>query len=198
MMAPDIADPGLVADLGVAVQLALGLVFVRSLASKLRRPANFAEVVDGYRLVPARAAPWVAGAVILAEGFVVVALLGGWQVMAGAVAVMALSAVFAIGTAINLRRGRAIDCGCFGEGEKISPRSLQRLGLVGAGAALLTIGLATGEASRSSLDNAVDQGLLDGGAYLIATLGISAFLLLAAALALEGRLVPTALPKRGS
>jgi hypothetical protein len=190
MMAPDIADPGLVTDLGLALQLALGCVFLRSLASKLRRPAGFAEIVDGYRLVPSRAAAWVAGAVMLAEAFVVVSLLGGWLVPAGAGVVLALTAAFAIGTTINLRRGRAIDCGCFGEEEKISPRSVQRLGLVGAGAVLLTAGVASSEVG--SLGDAVDQGLLDGAAYLIATLGISAFLLVAATLALEGRSTPRA------
>lgn len=194
-MAPDIADPGLVTDLGLAVQLALGLVFLRSVWSKLRRPSEFAGVVDGYRLVPARTAPGVAGAVILAEGFVAASLLLGWMVLAGAIVALALTAAFAVGTTINLRRGREIDCGCFGEGEKISPRSLQRLSFVGAGAVLLTAGLASGEVSRGALGDAVDQGLVDGGSYLIATLGISAFLLLAATIALEGRLIPRALPR---
>lgn len=192
-MLPDIEDPGLVADLALAVQLALGCVFARSVLAKLRRPAAFVEVVDGYRVVPTRVAPWAAGAIIAAEGFVVVSLLSSWQVLAGVIAVLTLSAVFAVGTTINLRRGRDIDCGCFGEDEKISPRSIQRLGLISVGAVLLIAGLSTGEISQQLLSDAVDQGLLDSGAYLIAILGISAFLLAAGALALEGKFAPRVL-----
>lgn len=199
MIGPDVADPGLTEDLGLAVQLALGLVFARSLAPKLRRPSEFVAVVDGYQLVPGRAAPLVAAALIAAEAVVAVSLLAGLQVVIGAIAALALAVVFAIGTTVNLRRGRAIDCGCFGEAEQISSRSLVRLGLVAAGALALNVGLATGAVSRSALADAVDQGLADGGAYLIATLGISTFLLLAARLVLEGRTVLALLqPQRGS
>lgn len=187
MTGPDVVDPGVLADLGFALQLALGGMFGLSAASKLRRPADFAAIVDGYQLVPTRATPWVAGAVILAESFVAVSCLAGWQVLVGAITVLALVLVFAIGTTINLRRGRAIDCGCFAEAEEISPRTLQRLGIIASGGALLSAGLVSEEVSRESLANSVDQGLLNGGAYLIATAGISAFLILAARLALESR-----------
>lgn len=56
-VSPDIADPGVVADLGLAVQLALGCVFACSVVPKLRRPARFVKVVDGYQVLPARATP---------------------------------------------------------------------------------------------------------------------------------------------
>lgn len=133
---------------------------------------------------------------LIAEAFVAVAFLSGWQVMAGGVSVIALALVFGVGTAVNLRRGRSIDCGCFGGTEQISPRSIQRLGLVAAGAAAITVGLGTAQLSDESLASAIDQGLVDGGAYLIATLGISAFLILAAKIALEIRSVIGVRPRQ--
>lgn len=195
-VSPDIADPGVVADLGLAVQLALGCVFACSVVPKLRRPARFVKVVDGYQVLPARATPLAAVTVLIAEAFVAVAFLSGWQVMAGGVSVIALALVFGVGTAVNLRRGRSIDCGCFGGTEQISPRSIQRLGVVAVGAAAITVGLGTEQLSDESLASAIDQGLVDGGAYLIATLGISAFLILAAKIALEIRSVIGVRPRQ--
>jgi hypothetical protein len=93
-------------------------------------------------------------------------------------AVVTLS-VFAGAVGINLRRRRAIPCGCFGSGgETISGRSLGRLAMLLLAAALLTVAASVVSVAPLSL-----VSLLSGNGppvdHLIETAALSLGLLLA-------------------
>jgi uncharacterized membrane protein YphA (DoxX/SURF4 family) len=94
----------------------LGSLFLLAGVAKVRRRADFAEVVAGYKFAPrlvdptvvARWLPWleaVGGALLLV----------GALVRPTSVAVGGLLAGFTALVAFNLLRGREIDCGCLGD-----------------------------------------------------------------------------------
>jgi uncharacterized membrane protein YphA (DoxX/SURF4 family) len=98
----------------VVFRFGLAVVFLLSGLAKLPRRAEFTSAVRNYKLVPDRAGAFigrllppveVAAGALLALGFgvrAVAALLGAFLV------------VFSGAVAVNLLRGRTIDCGCFG------------------------------------------------------------------------------------
>jgi uncharacterized membrane protein YphA (DoxX/SURF4 family) len=100
----------------VAFRFVLGTVFALAGLAKLPRRAQFEAAVRGYRLVPDRAvgpiARWLPLVEVAAGGLLLLGL--------GTAPVAALLAVFLVvftgAVAINLARGRAIDCGCYGAG----------------------------------------------------------------------------------
>lgn len=170
----DIAD-----HLVYAIQLGLGIVFLAAAVPKLRHPAAFAATVAGYRLAPRRLAPAIAVVLIVIEAFLAFAFLTGWAMtVALPLAAVALSS-FAAAVAVNLRRGRRVPCGCFGDPkERISGRSLARLGaLLGALVVLVALAGVT-EAQTLTLTSVLDEGT-DGLEYLIAIGGVAGFLVLA-------------------
>lgn len=113
------------------LQLALGAVFVLSVIPKLQRPREFARTVANYKVVSPALSRAVAPAVIAAEAFLAGSLLTGWLAEAALPLAIVLLLAFAAGVALNLRRGRDISCGCFGErAEPISPRTLVRLAVI--------------------------------------------------------------------
>jgi uncharacterized membrane protein YphA (DoxX/SURF4 family) len=164
---------------GVALSLALSLggVFAASSVAKLRKPRAFASVVAGYALVPAAAAPLVAALVIGTELFLACALLTGVLLDAALWVAAAVLLVFGAAVAVNLRRGRHVTCGCFGSTEeRLSPRSLLRIGLLGI--AVLVVSL------QRHPNIAVPDLLSVGSAgfeYLVAAAAVTCFFVMAAA-----------------
>jgi hypothetical protein len=129
------------------LQLGLGVTFALAALPKLRGPRAFARTVGEYGLVPGRAAVAIAPALLLLESFLAVSLLTGWAARIAVVVAAATLVGFAAAVAINLRRGRIVSCGCFGDpAEKISARTLARLALLLAGCVLLIVGTAWTEA----------------------------------------------------
>lgn len=191
--------------LAYALQLALGAVFAAAVLPKLRDPRAFAETVAAYELVPRRAAGLVAGAVIGVETFLVVAFLTGWAMwLALPLAALTLLA-FVVAVGLNLRRGRQVACGCFGNrAELISGRSLARLALLLAGCAALVLTLAAG-ASPETVGDLADEGasalwyVLDVAGIAAAAVVLCAWALSAPELAAIGRWAfeRTAQPPRG-
>ena len=99
--------------LTIRVQIALGAIFVVAALPKIADPPSFAHMIYNYRLVPGAAInalalvmPWVELLVGLAL------ILGVWPRESAALAGLLLL-VFMGAIAINLARGRAVDCGCF-------------------------------------------------------------------------------------
>jgi hypothetical protein len=97
----------------VRVQIALGAIFVVAALPKVADPPSFAHMIYNYRLVPgaminalALVMPWVEILVGLAL------ILGVWPREAASLAGLLLL-VFIAAIAVNLARGRAVDCGCF-------------------------------------------------------------------------------------
>src|SRR5574341_510058 len=130
----------------LALQFSLGIVFLLSALPKLREPLAFVGGVVEYKILPAQVARVFALALIPLEAFLAVAFLTGlWTEIALPLSTVLLS-LFLIAVAINLRRGRSVQCGCFGNtGELISPRTLARLLLL-----LIVVTFLTAFRSRSS------------------------------------------------
>lgn len=111
---PGSLDPWLVDWLGWC----LALVLWPAAWHKLRHPVEFEQHLQAYRLLPERALPigrvlpwleWLAGGLLVAGPRPWGALLAG-----------ALLSVYAWAMAINLWRGRVLDCGCGGEPQPLS------------------------------------------------------------------------------
>ncbi len=113
----------------LAARLLLGAVFLYAAWTKLQQSwLVFAMSIDSYQLMPlwavhvvARGLPWV-------EAALGVLLLVGYQVRW----VAGFSTLILLGFFIAMLRsygaGMGIDCGCFGVGEAISPKTLARDG----------------------------------------------------------------------
>jgi putative oxidoreductase len=135
----------------LAGRLLLGAIFVYSAYAKLRNPwMLFAMSVDSYRMLPewaveavARVQPWV-------ELLVGLLLILGW----GLRWVAAAATVLLIGFFSAMVRaqvyGLAIDCGCFGIGERLGPKTFVRDGLFVALAIAVTLGAFLSRRARRS------------------------------------------------
>ena len=113
----------------LVLRIVLGGVFVYAAYTKLREPwALFAIAIDSYRLLPewavlvvARALPWFE----LVLGMLLI--VGYWLRYIAAAATALLLAFFALMVRSYLA-GMQIDCGCFGAGDALGPRTLLRDG----------------------------------------------------------------------
>lgn len=93
------------------------LVFATAVRGKVVHRHELPGVVANYQLLPARLAAAAAWTIVGLECLVVVSLVSGVGLAAGAALAIALLGAFALAMAINLRRGRRqIDCGCFQSG----------------------------------------------------------------------------------
>ena len=166
--------------LAQSLQLALGTVFLVAAGAKLRRPTEFVAAVRGYGLIPAALSRAVAAGLIVAESLVAVSLLTGQALAVGVPAAGALLLVFAVAVSLNLKRGRPVSCGCFGSAEeRISARTLVRIGLLLAGTlALAALRFGSQPAAIDVVDS-VRQGIA-GAERLLAVAALSAVQFLAA------------------
>ncbi|HET8629147.1 MAG TPA: MauE/DoxX family redox-associated membrane protein [Thermomicrobiales bacterium] len=167
-------------QLAFAARLSVGIMFTLSALPKVRRPPTFVRSVMAYDVLPAGVARVFAAALIPAEVFLALAFLTGWwpavALPLGALVLLA----FLIAVGINLRRGRRIPCGCFGEAsEAISPRTLARLLLLLAAILLLAVVSGTGWISLPDLGSLLaDRSALPS---LLDTAGLAVFLIVLAA-----------------
>lgn len=129
-----------------AGRVLLGAVFVYAAYTKLRQPSMlFALSIDSYRLLPpwavivlARTLPWL-------EMLLGLLLIVGYQWRYAAAASSVLLVVF-FGVMLRSHfKGLGIDCGCFGIGEALGPKTLLRDGLL----VLLSLVLTWGGFRRS-------------------------------------------------
>lgn len=133
-------------QLTAAIQFSLGTVFLLSAMPKLRHPRVFTRSVAVYQVLPRRAVLLFAIAAALLEAFLALALLSGWWTGAAVPLAAALLLGFLGAVGANLRRGRRVPCGCFGErSEPISARTLARLLLLLVAVAfVVAVRIATG------------------------------------------------------
>ena len=111
------------------LRVTIGAVFLYAAYTKLRDPwALFAMSVDSYKILPewavlavARTLPWFE----LALGVV---LISGLTLRYASVAAAALLTVFFTLMIVSYARGLTVDCGCFGPGEALGPKTLLRDG----------------------------------------------------------------------
>lgn len=140
-------DPSLI----LAVRLLGTLVFAAAAGGKVRHRHELAGVVANYRLLPERLAAPAAWTIVGLECLVVLSLVSGLQLTAGAALAIVLLVGFAFAMAINLARGRReIDCGCFQSGlrQRLSGALVARNLLL---AIMLTPVLAEGRAGGGAL-----------------------------------------------
>ncbi len=113
-----------------ACRLVLAGIFIYSGYIKLRSPLQFASAIAGYKLVPdtvifplATYLPW-------AEIALGALLLIGWKIRYISMGAAALLLTFTAILTLTYMRGIDADCGCFGFGDRISPRTITRDGLM--------------------------------------------------------------------
>lgn len=131
--------------LTLALRLVLGAIFVYASWTKLRQPwLVFALSIDAYRILPAWAVFTVARMLPWTELVLGLLLLSGFLRRFAAAASAVLLAGFYAAMIYAYRSGAGIDCGCFGVGEAVSPRTLLRDGLLLAAAIALTVATVRG------------------------------------------------------
>jgi putative oxidoreductase len=125
----------------IAGRLILGAIFVVAAYAKLKAPwIEFVGSLGAYELLPewaleplARTLPW-------AELALGVALISGiWQRWFALIASLLLTLFFAVMVRSYIV-GLKIDCGCFGPGDELGPKTLARDFSMLALAVLVTIG----------------------------------------------------------
>ncbi|MHB8812812.1 MAG: MauE/DoxX family redox-associated membrane protein [Steroidobacteraceae bacterium] len=103
--------------IALAGRLLGALVFATAVGGKMRHRHELAGVVANYRLLPEGLAATAAWAIVGMECVVVLSLVSGVWLAAGAGLAIALLVGFALAMGVNLARGRhEIDCGCFQSG----------------------------------------------------------------------------------
>lgn len=102
------------AVLRIALALILGATFIVGALPKIRHPRQFAVAVLEYRLLPPNLGRLIARVLPRLELFTALLLLTGTSPRLAATLAALLLGSFILGVVVNLRRGRAIDCGCFG------------------------------------------------------------------------------------
>jgi hypothetical protein len=121
------------------IQLAIGIVFLISVAGKLRNPRAFARGVAEYQIIPGSIVIPVTILIIGLEGWLSLAHIAAWKPTIALPIGLTTFAIFALAVGINLIRGRALPCHCFGGSadEAISSRTLVRLFLLASSEAFL-------------------------------------------------------------
>ena len=163
--------------LQLAVQFSIGFIFLASSLGKLTHPRDFSEGVADYRLIPTVLAVPVAVLFILAEIFLAASHLTSWLLHAAFPIGIATLSAFAMGVSINLWRGRALPCHCFGgrSSEIISVRTLGRLLLILSGEVFLLADskfMAPGRIYPSPFGSPSDLSLSVTGGILIVLTGM--------------------------
>ncbi len=122
------------------LRVVIGLVFVYSAWTKLRDPWTlFAMSVDSYHLLSENGVIFVARTLPWFELALGLAVLSGVALRYSSITAAALLGGFFAAMAIEYARGAQIDCGCFGPGEALGPKTLLRDGALVALAIALAI-----------------------------------------------------------
>lgn len=98
----------------VLVRLTVGFVFLGSSVAKLLRPSALTRSLQAYPMIPGAAARPLAVLLTVAEGAIAIGLLAGVQPQVALLGAGTLLALFAVVTAMTVRRKGPLDCGCLG------------------------------------------------------------------------------------
>jgi Methylamine utilisation protein MauE len=169
----------------------LGAVCLLAGLEKAQAPRSFFDGVRQYRLVPARFAPVVGGALIAAELGLGVLLVSGLVPVVTALGAIVLFGIFAVALAVSLARSNTAPCHCFGasEIEKISPLALVRAVAL-TGVAVAALFFAAGDTASIGGDELV-PALLMTAAFVAITRLSGLFPLAWSFLRLKASLYPT-------
>jgi hypothetical protein len=175
-----LSDLGLAQVLAYALQLTLGGVFLLSAVPKLRHPRMFRQTLAGYGLLNPEASRALAPALIGVETFLALSFLSGWLLMAALPIAITTLVAFGTATWVNLRRGRRVPCGCFGNArELISRRGLARLAFLTSAVLVLAGVLSSPDVFPVKLDWLASRGPA-AVAFTLDVAAVSAFLVIAA------------------
>jgi putative oxidoreductase len=97
----------------LAARWILGLTFIYAGYSKILAPADFAKIIYGYGLFPAKLINLIAIIIPFLELVIAIALILGFYPRSAAIIVNTLLLAFIIIISINLIRGHEFNCGCF-------------------------------------------------------------------------------------
>jgi hypothetical protein len=152
----------------LALELAVGLVFLLSVCTKAARPAQFFDALAEYGIEHALAAVPVGIALIVLEAMVAFTHLSGWMLHLGMAIALCLLGIFAAAVCFALASGRTVACLCFGprSGETASAGTLTRVLLLLASEVLIAIVWFKSNGSAWELPHELDaeQTLLSVGA----------------------------------
>lgn len=148
----------------LAFRYLVGFIFVLAGVPKLLASAQFERAIHGYALTPPRWARPLSIWLPRCELAAGLALLSGVAVPYVAVLLAVVLLTFGTAVAVNLLRGREIDCGCFGGGaaRKVTWLAVVRNAVLAAMAIAVATdasaavfgGLSGGRAAISSADSA--------------------------------------------
>lgn len=163
----------------LAARLILTLVFVVAAATKVADRRGTLSAVGNFGLNPALATP-VATFLPFVELAVAVALVVDRSAVWGAVGALLLLASFSAAIGLNLARGNAVDCHCFGQlhSEPIGPWTLARNG----GLAILALFILVGAWSSAGNSSTHWFTLLSATQQILVVIGAGVLALLAAIL----------------
>jgi len=177
-------DLGAVAEVTLAIRLALGVVFAAAGLAKIRNVGGFVQTVRDYDVLPVQAASIVAPLVIATEIGIAACLLSGAMVTVASIAALLSFTAFLVAVLANLRRKRVINCGCFGGGsEPISLVTVARLSLLIVATLLIAGASVDGVQQVRPLD--VSRAGWSGLPFVLNVLALSSFLALTAMWALH-------------
>ena len=123
----------------IVIRVVLGAIFLYAGIIKLKDPWElFALAISSYQILPLKAVELVARTLPWAEVLIGVMLIAGVGLRIAASACSLLLLVFFALMIRAYAKGMEISCGCFGQGEVISWRTLLRDGSMLAGSLVLT------------------------------------------------------------
>jgi hypothetical protein len=105
---------GLLMEWAVLVRLTVAFVFLGSSVAKLLRPSVLTRSLQAYPMIPGAAARPLAVLLTVTEAAIAIGLLAGVQPQLALLGAGILLALFAVVTAMTLRRRGPLDCGCLG------------------------------------------------------------------------------------
>src|SRR5690242_19945467 len=110
----DVSDPSVEVTLILVARLCLGLFFLPSALGKLTNRRGFVQGTLDYQLLPERAARIFAAVLPWVELVLALALILGVALPLAGLATALLLLCFIAAVLANLRRGREIECNCYG------------------------------------------------------------------------------------
>ncbi len=113
----------------IVLRMFIGAIFIYAAYTKLRDPWTlFAMSIDAYQLFADWIVTFVARTLPWFELILGIALIGGIALRYTSPAAALLMLAFFVLMSITYARGLHIECGCFGAGEELGPKTLARDG----------------------------------------------------------------------